>query len=367
MVKHFFFVSSLDYKFGWGTLSINYLKELNSKNVIVFCNKKNNKLKFSQIEILHKPLDYLRNPFLVFVDYLKIISVLNKYKYENNYSHFPVEPYCLLLPFLNNYFKLNTYYAIGTYSLELNCNKKTKILFHLAKKKFNNVIFFSSFTKSIIEKEIKFNHFTNKKIINPIIYLKDKKIKVFKKFKHKTILCVGALKPRKGYDLLIKLLMQLNKNYNQKFKLILVGQSDNKLYKKQLISLIKKNNLNNDVKFEDNVSESKLSEFYKRSHIFVMLSKKFGNHFEGFGIVYLEALFYGLPIIVSRESGARDLLKISDKIKVFNPTEFKKIASCIFNLFKNHRKINPLTYRNILAKHIIINKLKLKNFYDKLN
>jgi glycosyltransferase involved in cell wall biosynthesis len=97
-----------------------------------------------------------------------------------------------------------------------------------------------------------------------------------------------------------------------------------------------------------------------------MLSKKFGNHFEGFGIVYLEALFYGLPIIVSQESGARDLLKVSNKIKVFKPLETIKIASYILNLFKYQKKINPLTYRNILDKHFKINKLKLKKFYDKL-
>ena len=71
MVKHFFFVSTLDYKSGWGTLSINYLKELDIKNVIVFCNKKNSNLKFKQIEILSKPLDYLSNPLLLFFDYLK--------------------------------------------------------------------------------------------------------------------------------------------------------------------------------------------------------------------------------------------------------------------------------------------------------
>ena len=46
-----------------------------------------------------------------------------------------------------------------------------------------------------------------------------------------------------------------------------------------------------------------------------MLSEKIGNHFEGFGIVYLEALSFGLPILVSKESGAKDLTNISKNIK----------------------------------------------------
>ena len=367
MVKHFFFVSTLDYKSGWGTLSINYLKELNPKNIIVFCNKKKKNFKFKQYEVLHEPLDYLKNPFLIFLDYFKIIKILNFFKNENKYSHFPVEPYCLLLPFLNKFFKSNIYYAIGTYSLELNYNKKTNILFNLAKRKFNKIIFFSSFTKSIIEKEINFHHLTHKEIINPIIYLKNKQFKRIKKFKHKTILCIGEIKPRKGYDLLIKVLIHLNKICNQNFKLILIGKSENSSYKKQLLSLIRKNNIKQDVIFKHKVSEEKIGNFYKKSHIFAMLSKKFGNHFEGFGIVYLEALYYGLPVIVSKESGARDLLKVSNKIKVFKPLEITKIGNYIFNLFKYRRKLNPLTYRNILNKHFMINKLKLKKFYGKLN
>jgi len=366
MVKHFFFVSRLDYKSGWGTLSINYLKELNPNEVIVFCNKKNTDINFKQIETLHKPLDYLKNPFLIFFDYLKTKKVLQKYNSQNRYSHFPVEPYCLLLPFLRNMFSKNIYYAIGTYSLELKTNKKTKILFNMAQNKFDYIIYFSSFTKEMVEKEIKFDNKIKKEIINPVIYLKDFKNKNYKKFKDRTILCVGELKPRKGFESLIKVIIHLKKIYKKNYKLILIGKSDNAFYKRKLLSIIKENDVYQNIRFEHDVGEKKINNFYKKSHLFAMLSKKLGNHFEGFGIVYLEALFYGLPVIISRESGARDLLKVSDKIKVFNPDETKKIANYVSKLFKNNRKINPLIYRSILNKHLSINKLKLRKFYRKL-
>ena len=57
-----------------------------------------------------------------------------------------------------------------------------------------------------------------------------------------------------------------------------------------------------------------------------MLPKKIGNFFEGFGIVYLEALYYGLPIIISKESGAKDLLKITQKILVVRPDDLNLIS-----------------------------------------
>ena len=61
-----------------------------------------------------------------------------------------------------------------------------------------------------------------------------------------------------------------------------------------------------------------------------MLSEKIGNHFEGFGIVYLEALSFGLPILVSKESGAKDLTNISKNIKTFN----KKLIILLKKLLK---------------------------------
>ena len=94
MNKQLFFTSQLDFKSGWGTLTINYINEFEKKNVIVFCNKKNSTFNYKQYEILRKPLDYIKNPFLIFIDYFKIKNILSKYTTYKIYSHFPVEPYC---------------------------------------------------------------------------------------------------------------------------------------------------------------------------------------------------------------------------------------------------------------------------------
>ena len=142
MIKHFFFITVLDYKSGWDTLSFNYIKEFNKENIVVICNKKNPKYDYEQFDILHKPLDYIKNPFLIFSDYLKIKKIFMRYNNYKKYSHFTVEPYSLLLPFISKFFITNIYYAIGTYSLELNKSIKTKILYYFAKKKFNKIIFF---------------------------------------------------------------------------------------------------------------------------------------------------------------------------------------------------------------------------------
>ena len=76
MIKQLFFTSKLDYKSGWGTLTINYINELEKENIIVFCNKKNSNFNYQQYEILRKPLDYIKNPFLIFIDLFKIKQIL---------------------------------------------------------------------------------------------------------------------------------------------------------------------------------------------------------------------------------------------------------------------------------------------------
>ena len=59
---------------GWETYSFNHIKEFDKKNVVIICNKKNLKYKYDQHAILHKPVEFIANPFLVFADYLKMIK-----------------------------------------------------------------------------------------------------------------------------------------------------------------------------------------------------------------------------------------------------------------------------------------------------
>ena len=97
-----------------------------------------------------------------------------------------------------------------------------------------------------------------------------------------------------------------------------------------------------------------------------MLSKKIGHHFEGFGIVYLEALNFGLPVVISRESGAKDLVNIKKSIKTFNPEKIDKIAREIIRII-NNPKLMSFNYNfKVLKDHNNTNKLKLKKFLQNI-
>jgi phosphatidylinositol alpha-1,6-mannosyltransferase len=58
------------------------------------------------------------------------------------------------------------------------------------------------------------------------------------------------------------------------------------------------------VHFVRGVSDAELIGLYRRCEAFVLPSGK-----EGFGIVFLEAMFFGAPVIAAREKGAVDVVR----------------------------------------------------------
>jgi len=61
------------------------------------------------------------------------------------------------------------------------------------------------------------------------------------------------------------------------------------------------------VHFMSGVSDSELIALYQQCQAFVLPSGK-----EGFGIVFLEAMFFGAPVIAAREKGAVDVVRDGD-------------------------------------------------------
>jgi len=106
----------------------------------------------------------------------------------------------------------------------------------------------------------------------------------------------------KGYDHTIEVLPALLKKHP---KLVyLLGGKWEDAEKIRLELLIKKYNLENQVKLIGFVDEAEVINHFLLSDIFVMPSKK-----EGFGIVFIEAVASGLSVIAGNKDGSVDALK----------------------------------------------------------
>lgn len=102
------------------------------------------------------------------------------------------------------------------------------------------------------------------------------------------LLYVGSFLKRKNVPTLIKLVENLDA------RLTIVGKGGNE--EKKVLKLIQK--ISN-VKYEGQIEDqSRLAQIYKQSDIFIMASRG-----ETFGLVYLEAMSQGLPVIYSKNTG----------------------------------------------------------------
>ena len=102
----------------------------------------------------------------------------------------------------------------------------------------------------------------------------------------KNVLAVGRLAYQKGFDLLLESWVEVNKLMPD-WKLTIVGEGEDKA---KLVEFIKINKLTDCVELVGNTDN--VSEYYRQAQVFCLSSR-----FEGFGMVLIEALAFGLPIV----------------------------------------------------------------------
>ena len=135
-------------------------------------------------------------------------------------------------------------------------------------------------------------------------------------------LFVGRLVPHKGIGILIRSL-----TYTDKGKLLIVGDGP---YKKWLVDLVNKLDLKDRVVFVGPVDDSWLPSYYSATDVVVLPST---SRLEAFGIVGLEGMASGKPLILSDIPGVRDV--ISDKegyiVEPLDPSAIAEALDKIWN------------------------------------
>ena len=102
----------------------------------------------------------------------------------------------------------------------------------------------------------------------------------------------------KGLDAIMLSLAKL-KTKQHSFKLLVVGKGKIKKY----TQMARGGNIDTNVVFTGPLSKEKLIRLYLAGDMYIMLSK-----FDTFGMVVLEAMAAGLPVIISSNVGAKDIV-----------------------------------------------------------
>jgi glycosyltransferase involved in cell wall biosynthesis len=115
------------------------------------------------------------------------------------------------------------------------------------------------------------------------------------------ILFAGNLIPRKGMHILVRTLSRLPQT---SWRLTAAGSLEaDSAYTRSIRRQIRQAGLENNIRLLGQVSDAELAALMRQAHVLAVPSS-----YEGFGIVYLEAMGFGLPVLASPNGGARELV-----------------------------------------------------------
>jgi glycosyltransferase involved in cell wall biosynthesis len=160
--------------------------------------------------------------------------------------------------------------------------------------------------------------------------------------KNKIVLfTVRNLVNRMGLANLIKALKYVVKE-NPDIHLIMGGEGP---LKARLKCLTEESGLTDYISFAGFVSEEQLPEYYQAADIFVLPTKEL----EGFGLVTLEALASGLPVLGTSIGGTKEILGQFDDSFIFDDTGPDSLSKKIIEKC-NIIKENPLKWKAISSR-----------------
>jgi glycosyltransferase involved in cell wall biosynthesis len=136
----------------------------------------------------------------------------------------------------------------------------------------------------------------------------------------------------KGYDDVITALQQLN---DPSIKYIIAGKADNEALN-LVKATIEKAGLQQQVILAGFIADDEVAAHYKMSDCYIMPSSG-----EGFGVSFIEAMFYGVPVIGGNADGSMDALLNGSLGTMVTPSNIEEIKTAIKLVLGNRNKHIP--------------------------
>ena len=172
------------------------------------------------------------------------------------------------------------------------------------------------------------------------------------KEQEKVILFVGTLRPVKGVRYLIEA-MKIVTNKNKNNRLFIVGDGEEK---EHLENLVKELDLEKYMRFIGKVPNEEVPEYMAASDVFVLPSLS-----ESFGIVNLEAMASGLPIVATDVRGLPEIIKDGENGFLVEPKNPEQIAEKVLLLLEdgelrerisnnNREEVKKYSWKSVVEK-----------------
>ncbi|WP_224447002.1 glycosyltransferase family 4 protein [Haloprofundus salilacus] len=145
------------------------------------------------------------------------------------------------------------------------------------------------------------------------------------------VVCVGNVTRRKNVETLVAGLARVRKPW----ELVVAGNlTADPEYVAALRSAVDRLAIGDRVEFTGRLDDAALATLYERSHLFAMPS----TH-EGFGIAYVEAMGFGLPVVASGSGGASELVADATNGYLVDPTDSTELTDVVVPLCRNRERL----------------------------
>ncbi len=141
------------------------------------------------------------------------------------------------------------------------------------------------------------------------------------------ILSVGIQVPRKGHDVLLTALAQIK---DHDWQAVIAGGIQNDAHASELSRLVQKLDLSDRVRLAGRVPRAELARLYSEATIFALATR-----YEGYGIVFDEAMAHGLPIVTCNVGAVPDTVA-PDAGRLVPPDDPTAFADALQNLLTEH-------------------------------
>ena len=159
--------------------------------------------------------------------------------------------------------------------------------------------------------------------------------------------------------------LSILKNKGVLFKAAIAGSETKELSIKNVRALIEKYDLSGEIVYLGKQYGNDKQQLFSKSRIFV-----FPTQFEAFGLVAIEAMAYGLPIIASKEGSLTEIIEEENGF-VIDKTEVKLFAEKMEflikrpNLCKTYEKNNIHKFKKLFTKEMY--QTNIVNFFKSIN
>ena len=167
----------------------------------------------------------------------------------------------------------------------------------------------------------------------------------------KIIFCAGRLVNGKGQDTLIRVFSSIAKKI-QDVVLLIAGNGEDLI---RLKKMSHDNSVSDRVVFLGGLSRSETANYYSNSDLFVSLSRL--N--ETFGIVFIEAMALGTPVIGSDIGGIPEVIDNENNGITVNNLNFIEIENAILMILTNKEFSNSLIHNGYKSVELKFNNLRM--------